>query len=187
MVENITEILFENAAKFPDKAAIIHKNKKITYGELADSTKKYARYFLEKGLQKGDNALIFVPMSIELYKILCAIFYIGAVAVFVDAWADKNRLEQALTVVPCKAFIGCPKAFLLKLSSKKIREVKLNFAAGLNKFKPKGVAQTISAANRADTALITFTTGSTGIPKAAKRTHEFLLEQHYVLKKHLQP
>ncbi|MCL2145368.1 MAG: AMP-binding protein, partial [Endomicrobia bacterium] len=134
MIENIIEILFENAVKSPDKTAIIHKDEKITYGELADSTKNYAQYFIEKGLQRGDNALIFVPMSIELYKILCAIFYIGAAAVFVDAWADKKKLEQALTVVPCKAFIGCPKAFLLKLLSGKIREVDLNFVAGWNKF-----------------------------------------------------
>ncbi len=37
------------------------------------------------------------------------------------------------------------------------------------------------------TALITFTTGSTGIPKAAKRTHEFLYYQFSVLIGKIQP
>ena len=185
MTNNIVEILFENAQKFPDKLAIIHKNEKITYSELSKDVKEYANYFLSKGLKNGDNVLIFVPMTIELYKILSAIFYIGATAVFVDAWANKNRLSQALTIVPCKAFIGCPKAFVLKLMSKKVRDVKLNFVSGfIGKCKKE---YDIEPAKPDTTALITFTTGSTGLPKAAKRTHEYLLEQHYVLKKHLNP
>jgi acyl-CoA synthetase (AMP-forming)/AMP-acid ligase II len=39
--------------------------------------------------------------------------------------------------------------------------------------------------NPNDPALITFTTGSTGFPKGAQRTHEFLLAQHQVLSRHL--
>lgn len=185
MTNNIVEKLFENAEKFPQKMAIIHKNEKITYSELAKDVKQYAQSFLEQGLQKCDKVLIFVPMTVELYKILAAIFYIGAVAVFVDAWADKNRLNQALMIVPCKAFIGCPKAFILKLFSEKIRKVPLNFVS--KHIKKAKKSHPIESVCLKDTALITFTTGSTGLPKAAKRTHEFLLEQHYVLKKHLSP
>jgi len=185
MTNNIVEILFENAKKFPEKIAIIHKKEKITYEKLAQDVKDYAQYFLSKGIKKGDNVLVFVPMTIELYKILSAIFYIGATAVFVDAWADKNRLNQALTIVPCKAFIGCPKAFILKFISKKIREVSINLVSGT--IRKPAAKQEIKPATPDTTALITFTTGSTGLPKAAKRTHKFLLEQHYVLKKHLAP
>lgn len=185
MINNIVEILFENAQKHPEKIAIIHKKEKISYGKLAQDTKNYAQYFLSKGIHKGDNVLIFVPMTIELYKILSAIFYIGATAVFVDAWADKNRLDQALTIVPCKAFIACPKAFILKIFSKKVREVAINIISG--QIPTIKTEIETDSATPDTTALITFTTGSTGLPKAAKRTHEFLLEQHYVLKKHLQP
>ena len=199
MTNNIVEILFENAQKYPEKLAIIHKKEKITYGKLTQDVKDYAQYFLSKGIKKGDNVLIFVPMTIELYKILSAIFYIGATAVFVDAWADKNRLDQALTIVPCKAFIACPKAFILKFMSRKVREVGINlmFPSPLEKegrismrrmsIRNSGEGYKIEPATPDTTALITFTTGSTGLPKAAKRTHEFLLEQHFVLKKHLQP
>ena len=185
MINNIVEILFENAEKHPEKLAIIHKKEKVTYKKLAQDVKEYAQYFLSKGIKKGDNVLIFVPMTIELYKILSAIFYIGATAVFVDAWADKNRLDQALTIVPCKAFIACPKAFILKFISKKVRDVGINIISGKIRKTKKNIE--IEPATSDTTALITFTTGSTGLPKAAKRTHKFLLEQHYVLKKHLAP
>lgn len=199
MINNIVEILFQNAGKHPEKLAIIHKKEKITYGQLAQDVKDYAQYFLSKGIKKGDNILVFVPMTIELYKILSAIFYIGATAVFVDAWADKNRLDNALTIVPCQAFVGCPKAFALKLMSKKVREVKINIMlpsplAGEGRISMRklsirnsGEGYKIEPATADMTALITFTTGSTGLPKAAKRTHEFLIEQHKVLKKHLSP
>ena len=73
MTNNIVEILFENAQKHQEKLAIIHKKEKITYGKLAQGLKDYAQYFLSKGIKKGDNVLVFVPMTRELYKILCAI------------------------------------------------------------------------------------------------------------------
>ncbi|MFL5754368.1 MAG: AMP-binding protein, partial [Bacteroidia bacterium] len=43
------------------------------------------------------------------------------------------------------------------------------------------------ACSLTDTALITFTTGSTGVPKAAKRTHGFLKEQFGALKEKIDP
>ena len=52
MIENIIEILFDNAQKYPEKLAIIHKNEKITYENLAKDVKEYANYFLSKGLKK---------------------------------------------------------------------------------------------------------------------------------------
>lgn len=52
MINNIVEILFKNAEKHPDKLAIIHKNKKITYGKLVQDVKDYAQYFLSKGIKK---------------------------------------------------------------------------------------------------------------------------------------
>lgn len=184
-MNNIIEILFENAKKYSDKIAIVHKNKKITYREFLVKTLNYSQHFLSKGLSKGDNILIFTPMSIELYIILAAVFNIGAAAVFLDAWADKKRLEEALTIVPCKAFLGCPKAYILKLFSSKIREIPLNFVSGFIKKVKTNIE--IPNVDSKDTALITFTTGSTGFAKAANRTHGFLLEQHRILKKHLKP
>ena len=64
MTNNIVEILFENAGKYPNKLAIIHKKEKITYGKLAQNVKDYAQYLLSKGIDKKDNVLIFVPMTI---------------------------------------------------------------------------------------------------------------------------
>jgi olefin beta-lactone synthetase len=47
----------------------------------------------------------------------------------------------------------------------------------------KGKAKKIDPVKKNDTALITYTTGSTGAPKGANRTHRFLASQHYALKR----
>src|SRR5690606_4325072 len=44
-----------------------------------------------------------------------------------------------------------------------------------------GSTATMCQTSRTDAALVTFTTGSTGVPKAALRTHGFLYEQFKAL------
>lgn len=188
MISNIIEILVANAGKYPEKTAIIHKGQSISFQRLLAQVKKTAAYFREQGIGKNDRILIFVPMSIRLYTIVLAAFYMGATVVFIDAWADKKRLEIACKLASVKAFIGTPKAHLLRLFSRSIRKIPLKFVTGFNSFTPKNNGEIHSAETQLeDIALVTFTTGSTGTPKAAKRTHGFLLAQHGVLVKHLKP
>jgi olefin beta-lactone synthetase len=188
-ITNIAQLLINNAKRFGEKPAIIHKNKSISYQALANDVQAMVGYFTEQGLKAGDKFLIFVPMSIDLYKVLLAVFHLGGTAVFLDAWSTQNRLEQALSIVPCQAFVGIPKAHLLRVTSKAIAHIPHHFMMGISAFKPKQqkLIPPYQAGTEADAALITFTTGSTGLPKAAKRTHQFLLEQHAILSHHLKP
>jgi len=180
--ENISDLLFLQAAEWPEQSAILHRGRRITFLELQERTLHRAARLAEKGVVAGDRVLIFVPMSIELYEILMAVFHLGASAVFLDAWADPQRLEYAMELADCKAFIGIPKSFLLLLKSRHMRRIPVKLFPGFNSSK----RHSESSPSRPDTpALITFTTGSTGVPKAALRTHGFLLEQHRVLQEEL--
>lgn len=188
MITNIIEILVTNTGKYPEKTAIIHKGQRISFHQLLTQVRQTAAYFREQGIGKNDRILIFVPMSIQLYTIVLASFHIGATVVFIDAWAGKKRLETACELASVKAFIGTPKAHLLRLFSPSIRKIPLKFITGFNSFTPKNTSGIDSAGTQLeDIALVTFSTGSTGTPKAAKRTHGFLLAQHDVLVKHLKP
>lgn len=184
MTGNIAALLWEEARIRPDQPAIIHHGRSISYAQLAENTGRRAAALLERGVRKGDRVLIFIPMSITLYEILLAVFQIGATAVFLDAWSDRRRMDQALTIADCKAFIGIWKSFFLMVLSKKMRQVPVKLSTAFSSSKP---APAISETHREDAALITFTTGSTGRPKAALRTHGFLMEQHRVLTEELQP
>ena len=70
----------------------IHKNKAISFSEFEKQIKDTSNYFLNKGISKGDRVLIFVPMSIDLYRIVLALFNIGATAVFLDELVSKKRM-----------------------------------------------------------------------------------------------
>jgi acyl-CoA synthetase (AMP-forming)/AMP-acid ligase II len=185
-VKNLIHILLQHAENQPNKIALIDANdEEISFKNLLAEVQKRAQFLKEKGIKKGDAILVFVPMSIELYSWILGIWYAGATAVFVDAWAKTQRLEQCCKIAKPRAFLGTPKAHLLRILSKEIRKIPLKIISGFTAFKSEKTFLKPVEVNEADTALITFTTGSTGIPKAAKRTHEFLLQQHLVLKKHI--
>ncbi len=183
---NIASLFFAAAAKYPDNIAIIHKNKQITYKQLSEAVRNTAHYFRRAGLKKGDRVLVFVPMSIDLYRIVLALFSMGVVAVFLDEWVNKKRMEICCRIAQCQGFIGITKARLLRFVSKELRRIPIDL--NLKKSLPatSSSADFVSSVPQ-DTALITFTTGSTGIPKAAKRTHGFLNEQFRALIEKMDP
>jgi acyl-CoA synthetase (AMP-forming)/AMP-acid ligase II len=183
---NIARHFFASAAEHPHKAAIIDRDgRAIRFGELAEEVKTAAAYYRSKGIGKGDRVLVFVPMSIELYRSVLAIFHIGAVAVFLDEWVSRERLELCCRMAQCKAFIAPFKlralAFLL---SPQLRRVPVWLSGKINQTNANSAAEEVDGS---ETALITFTTGSTGIPKAADRTHAFLQAQFDALMEEIQP
>ncbi|MFI5150027.1 MAG: AMP-binding protein [Bacteroidia bacterium] len=182
---NITSFFFRAAATYPDKIAIIHKDESITFSVLAEQVQETAAYLTNKGILKGDRVMIFIPMGIDLYRTVLALFHMGATAVFLDEWVNKKRLEACCRVATCKAFIGIPKARALALVSKELRNIPVRLGVKCHSgFRGKTVEVNVFDT---DTALITFTTGSTGIPKAAKRTHGFLKEQFTALLEKIDP
>ncbi len=182
---NIANLFFQAAKRNPTTIAIIEKEQEITFEDLAQEVKATAAYFHEKGIRKGDRVLIFVPMSIDLYRMVLALFYLGATAVFLDEWVSRKRLDLCCEIAQCKAFIGGWKVRFLALFSKSLRKVPIRL--GLNHIPSKQESFNPLPTKKSDTALITFTTGSTGTPKAAKRTHGFLYEQFKALEDKIDP
>ncbi len=180
---NITELFYSSAGKHPSKTALHYRDHAITFSALEQQVTDYAQYLLSKGISKGDRVMVFLPMSIDLYRTVLAIFSIGATAVFLDEWVSKSRMEACCRVAPCKALIGRFKVRLLSLLSSELRKIPIMLSA---KYVQPEKKYAVPLTTADDTALITFTTGSTGIPKAAKRTHGFLRAQFDVLLQKIQ-
>ncbi len=180
---NISNLFLQRALQQPETFAILDKGEEITYGELSAEVFAYAGYLREKGIEKRDRVLVFVPVSIQLYKVVLAIIAIGAVPVFLDQWSSLKRLRQSAELAECKGLVAGRKLRLLASFVPEFRNIPL-------KLNPTQKAEPISQTedmNPEDAALITFTTGSSGSPKAAWRTHDFLLQQHQALMKELKP
>ena len=191
---NIAARLAERAARHPGRLAIVEyrhgRARRIDFGELSARVAGFGAGLSRRGVIPGDAVLLFVPMSIDLYVALLGTLHLGAIAVFVDAWADPARLAAAVDATRPKAFVGVPRAHLLRVLNPEVRSIPIAVVAGrgllsLDRFERRGLAAPSTEVSPGTPALVTFTTGSTGRPKAATRTHGFLWAQHEVLAEHL--
>ena len=161
----------------------------MTFGELADAVARAGGRLRGRGLRPGDRALLFVPMSIDLYVWLLGVLHAGGTAVFVDAWAGRRRLKQAVAAAAPRAFVGSPRAQLLRLWVPSLRRIPIRLlAARFDSRSDVGASDPghgPAVVDPESPALVTFTTGTTGRPKAAARSHAFLWAQHRVLAGHL--
>jgi len=193
---NIAEILRAHAETHPAATALIdpRRGRQISFAKLESDSARAAGLLWQEGLRSGDTVLVFLPMSAELYIALLAVFRLDLVAMFVDPFAGRDYLERCCAVQPPKALIANSKSHLLRLVSPALRRIRRKFAVGW----PVPGATSWSRRRRAEPhavldcaadspALITFTSGSTGQPKAAMRTHGFLVAQHQVLHQTLAP
>jgi acyl-CoA synthetase (AMP-forming)/AMP-acid ligase II len=186
---NISEILRFRARANPEAAAIIdtHRgSRRVTTMAMLDEQADRGATMLDRsGVKAGDSVLVFQPMSAELYAALVALFRVGAVAMFLDPSAGSDHIDRCLEAVAPAALIASPKAHWLRLRSRALRRIPRKFAIGANipgaLCWPGAESAPPSEAASPEAALITFTSGSTGEPKAAVRTHDFLMAQHRVL------
>lgn len=173
-----------------------HGDQHLKVHEFYGAIMACASGFKSLGIQKGDTALVFLPMSAPMYTAMFALQALGAIPVFLDSWARKDDLGPALEIAQCNAVISSgagldwihslPQSSTLKHWVRYGADPSLSVDScsweSLMTHSPLGELAAVDAEH---TALITFTTGSTGRPKGADRSHRFLADQHRALSHHL--
>jgi acyl-CoA synthetase (AMP-forming)/AMP-acid ligase II len=173
---NLIELFAHHVRERPDSPAIIDRRQTVSFAELDEASRRRAATLAADGLRAGDIVLVLCPIGIPLYTALLGILRLGLVAMFVDPSAGRAHLDQCCDLVRPRAFLGTRRAHLYRLLSRAVRRIAIHrglaFDAGRLALSP------IEPVEPEAPALLTFTTGSTGTPKAAVRTHGFLLAQH---------
>lgn len=168
--------------------SLVHQQ--IEVGPFTEAICRVAAGYQELGIRKGDRAIVFIPMSVHLYTAMFALQRIGAIPVFLDSWARRNQLGMSAQAVAPKAIISFEKAFQLLKDVPELAELPIrisvgpvteSYTASLEELRRTPNITPMAAVEQEETALITFTTGSSGVPKGANRTHRFLAAQHYAL------
>jgi acyl-CoA synthetase (AMP-forming)/AMP-acid ligase II len=186
----IGELLTEQARARPQALALVddREGRTLSFAGLADEVGHAAAWWQSHGLRRGQAVLVFVPMSADLYVALLALFRLGAVALFLDPSAGREHIDHCCSRWAPDALLAISKAHLLRLRSRALRRIPIKASIGCwipgargwpRRWRNETFA--VDLAEPEDPALVTFTSGSTGVPKAGLRTHRFLLAQYRAL------
>lgn len=170
------ETLLQLPAWGTRRAIVNQKGQDISFGEFASRAGVLAGHLRREGIVPGSKWVVLAELDSPLYLGIATLFQLGAIVVLVDPWAPADYLEKALgQVSPDGVLIG-GKAKLF-LGRKAFRNIPRRLS--LDKLLKLPGEPLLEAAERSDddTALITFTSGSSGRPKGFDRTHGFLRAQ----------
>ena len=189
---NVLSVLRRAASRFPERPALVMEKGSVTFGELWSRIGRAAAGLRRLGLAPGDRAVVMIPMSIDLYVAMLANLAMGAVAVFVDPWIGRRQIAAFAAFAEPRAWLGVPRSHLLRLLDSRLRAIPFTVTTGrrlgslparcsLAELEEAPMDGEVQPVEPDDSALITFTSGSSGEPKGANRTHRFLLAQHEAL------
>ncbi len=191
---NISGYLRKNAAAFPDKPALLHPVR-ISYRELDGEVDNYSFCLEKAGIKSGTKTILMVPAGPEMLYIIFALFRISAVPVLIDPGMGIRAMLKALATVNADAFIGIPKAHLLRIIGPSVfRNVKIRLTPAVSWF--PGVRQIIEYSGHerksfpiteedpGRMAAVFFTSGSTGTAKGVVYTAGMLNHQIIKTKEH---
>jgi long-chain acyl-CoA synthetase len=183
---NLGHFLNLSAQRYPDVTAVILDDRKMTYAEVASAARRVANALAAKGVGKGDKVAMMIPNTPHFPIIYYGILMNGATVVPVNVLYVHHEIEHYLRDSEAVAFFAfkafeqeARRAFLDVPSCKHFivvstmddlstPEVGENFMHLMmqsdTEFEP---APTMPD----DTAVILYTSGTTGLPKGAELTH----------------
>jgi len=171
--------------QWPSSRAITFEGKTLTYSEFDALANRYAHWAKAQGLTRGQTVAIFLPNRMEYIPIWYGLTKVGVVGALINnnlagaALAHCLNISTALhcivdseTAPAFDAVKGLFKRPIKEWTLSKAREGQKDLAQALKScsaLRPDRAGRDGLTAK--DTALYIFTSGTTGLPKAAKMTH----------------
>lgn len=100
MIYLLQQLLETSSQFYPDREAVIYKDRSITYRELDQLSNSLARVLNDCGISKGDRVGIYLNKSIEAVIAIFGILKAGAAYVPLDPLAPIKRV--ALIIDNCQ-------------------------------------------------------------------------------------
>ncbi len=193
-----SDVAEDLAAQYGDRVALISDRETFSYREWNGRANRYARWALSQGFAKGDAVCLLMPNRPEYLAIWLGLTRVGVIASLINTNISSASLAHCVNIAAAKALIvdaslasqlkgardqlkkpllilshGAPEALLDEELAPRLDKIVETFAD--SPLTPgERVALTIE-----DGALYVYTSGTTGMPKAAKITHSRLQRMIY--------
>ncbi|MET1416443.1 AMP-binding protein [Roseibium sp. HPY-6] len=176
---NLIQDFLLAAQDHPDRRAIIDRSGVvISYGDLDKRSARLAAAFASKGIGRGDRVLVGAFPGLGLYAGLAALWRLGAVAVFPEPAMGLAGFRHAAAVTEPVALLASWKIGLLARLLPETRRIPIRLSPDAD---GSSSGDGCEPRDPSEPALISFTSGSTGAPKAIVRTHGLMRAQHSAL------
>jgi len=92
----VQNFLQNNAARTPDKVALVFQEQRLTYQEIDAQANRLAQALLDRGVQRGDRVAIYLPNSVEAAVAIFATLKAGAVFSVINPTTKLDKLVYIL-------------------------------------------------------------------------------------------
>jgi citronellyl-CoA synthetase len=194
-IDSIGLRLERNASDYAEHIAVLFEGREVSWGELNAVANRYAHCLRQRGIGHGDCVSLLMENRIQFLAALVALSKIGAIAGLINTRLQGRQLVHCIAVTESVACIVGEE--LITALEPVIGELDLRqgidylFVADAGTIKAPSWAIDLDAASAdasednpattrkvtlGDRALYIFTSGTTGLPKAAVMSHKrFLL------------
>ena len=206
---SVTSVFKSNVIKSPSKIILVNQYKEWSGKEVDEFSNKVANYFISKGYKKGDEIGLMMKSSPEYVAIWLGLSKAGLVTALINTHQRSRVLIHSLTTINAKGVI-CDVDHLVPVSDvvdqmKETRPGFHFFLFDVNTLAPKSTTTEVPGNfqvmsnewvttseslpevknNFTDKLLYIFTSGTTGLPKAAVIKHSKYLTVgvgiHYIV------
>jgi 2,3-dihydroxybenzoate---[aryl-carrier protein] ligase len=188
----LNQMLTRSAGRLPDKTALVHGERRVSYRELDDSIAQLAVRFAENGLQPRDRVVLQLTNSAEFIIVFFALLRIGVIPVLALPAHRHREVSHFIAQSAAVAYIAPERArgFDYRVMASDIAAARLPslhsvYILGEPLAGQRSLTALLSSPTIADTAdrlrdlkpaaddiaLMLMSGGTTGIPKLIPRTH----------------
>jgi long-chain acyl-CoA synthetase len=170
---NLADNLIRSAQLFPDRPAVRLDDTILSYRDLHQQSARVAGMLRDRGIQPGDRVAIMLPNLPEFAVIYYAVMRAGAVAVPMNPLLKPREVAHYVEDSGARlifAGLDCAEEALAGVASTGTDYVIVD---GRFDELVADVVPVVAVVDRAstDTAVILYTSGTTGLPKGAELTH----------------
>ena len=171
---NLASILTDSAERAPESPAIRLGEVELSYAELDDRSARLATLLRERGVEQGDRVGVMLPNVPEFPIAYYGVLRAGVVVVPMNVLLKRREIafyledSDAKLLLTWHGFAEEAREGAADAGAESIEVEPAAFAATLADLDPTpGLADTAED----DTAVILYTSGTTGKPKGAELTH----------------